>query len=49
MFKCFKKGTVKPNIDCKITVWENKEKIKTVKIGKPRLVKIIKKDSFLLY
>ena len=49
---CFKKKSnikVKPNIEYKVTVWENKEKIKEVRIGKPELVKVIKKDSFLLY
>jgi len=43
---CFKKKSnskVKPNIEYKITVWENKEKIKEVTIGKPQSVKLFKK------
>ena len=49
---CFKKKSnskVKPKDEIKVHVWENKEKIKEVIIGKPQSVKIIKKDSFLLY
>ena len=43
---CFKKKSnskVKPNIEYKVTVWENKEKIKEVTIGKPQSVKSFKK------
>lgn len=52
MFKCFKKksrNSVKPIMEYKVNVWENKEKIKEVRIDKPKLVKLSKKDSFLLY
>jgi len=53
MFKCCFKNksnvSVKPIIEYKVNVWENKEKIKEVRISKPELVKVIKKDSLLLY